>query len=314
MLKLFYKLIILFVIFFFLDFIFGIVLGIIRDKSPDGRYYKVQYSLEKGNEDIVIFGASRAEVDLVPYIFEDSLKLTCWNAGRGNQTLPFWICMQQGILNRYTPKIAIVDIPAEYLSKELVFEPAGLLRPFYSDHKEIRPILNKISFFERYFIYSNLYAYNSSFYYLLRPYLLKGLDGKREDKGWKPLSGQMFNSASDQITLNSNNSLNKETLQLFNEFVSNFTKKGCKVFFVISPKFSENIVSTSTIEYLKTMRDITLVNYDHNKLFTEDYHYYRDPDHLNTEGAIKFTKIIAGKIRRVNGKFSTPSFNNASIQ
>jgi hypothetical protein len=297
--KLIFKLILLFMAFIICDFLIGLGLDIIRDNSPDGRYYKAQYSLEKGKEDIVIFGASRAEVNIVPYIFEDSLKMTCWNTGRGNQTLPFWICMEQGILNRYTPKIAIVDIEAEYLSSDLSrsFEPAGLLRPFYHRHKEIRPMINKISFFEQYLIYSNLYAYNSSYYYLMRPYLLKGLDGKKADKGWKSLNGQMSQIVSNPTTINSNKPLNNETVKLFNEFVLNLTIKGCQVFIVISPRFSEKIINTSTIEYIKNMKNVYLISFEDNKLFTENSRFYRDSEHLNMEGAVKLSSLIVKKIR-----------------
>ncbi|WP_117882579.1 hypothetical protein [Aureibaculum luteum] len=303
MFKLFYKLVILFLAFILVDFLLGFTLDSIIDKSPDGRYFKAQYSLESSKEDIMIFGASRAECHIAPSIIEQSLKMTCWNAGRGNQTLPFWISMAEGILKRHTPKLAILDIEADYLSSGLSgsYEPsAGMLRPFYREHKEIRPMINKVSVFEQYFNYSKLYAYNSSYYYLLRPYLIKGLDGKLEDKGWKPVTGQMQPDNSTQTIIDTKRVLNKETVKLFNELISNFTKKGCPVFIVISPRYNEIIKNTSTLDYIRNMKNVYLVNFDDNIIFSKDYRNFRDESHLNKEAAIKFTNVLVEKMIRMN--------------
>lgn len=302
--KLFLKLILISISFVIIDYIIGLGLDIIRNNSSDGRYYKAQYSLERCKADIVIFGASRAEVNIVPSIFEDSMKMICWNTGRGGQSLPFWLCMEKGILIRYTPKIAVIDIEPEFLSFDLsyFYEPVGFLRPFYRSHKEIRFILNNISLFEHFFVYSSLYTYNSSYYYLIRPYLFKNLDGKNTDKGWKPLIGQMTLSTPKPISINTFRKLNNETILLFNEFISNLSTKGCKVFVVISPRYNENVRNTSTIEYIKNMKNAFLCDFEDNKLFIENGRFYRDPDHLNVEGAIKFSNLLVNKIRKLNDK------------
>jgi len=300
MIKLLKKLVLFFLAFVICDYIIGLGLDIIRNNSPDGRYFKTQYSLEKGKEDIVILGASCAESNIAPYIIEDSLKMTCWNAGRGGQILPFWTCLEKGILNRYTPKIVILDIGANDLSGNLFptgYERAAFLRPFYHRHKEIHPILNKIFFFEKYFDCSNLYVYNSSYYYLLRPYLFKGLDGKIADKGWKPLTGKMPPIIPHPIPIITSYNLNNETVQLFNEFISNLTTRNCKVFIVISPVFNKKIFTSPTIEYINRLNDVYLLNFGNCKIFTENSRLYRDDYHLNIEGAIKFTTLLVKRIK-----------------
>jgi len=293
------KFILLLVAFVVFDFIIGLGLGEIRDNSPDGRYFKSKYSLEDGKEDIVIFGASCAETDFASSIIEDSLNMTCWNAGRGGQGLPFWLCIELGILKRYTPKIAIVEIGAERLSADLgeFYEPAGILRPFYRKHKEIQPILDKISYFEKYFNLFNLYSYNSSYYYLFRPYFVKGLDGKLKDKGWKPLDYFMKTSKNCISTINTSLKLNKESLDMFNYFISNLTDKGCKVFVVLTPNYSEKIIKTSTLEYIKQMENVEILDFEFNDLISRDIKLYCDPMHLNRNGAIKYTSIFAHKFK-----------------
>ena len=108
--------------------------------------------------------------------------------------MPFWYAMAEGVTSRYIPEIVIINIDPSFLSYNLrdgSFERLGILRPFYSDHEELQPIINKISAEERYLVKSNLYSYNSSFYYLLRPFLIRGVDGDLRDKGWKPIKGNM---------------------------------------------------------------------------------------------------------------------------
>jgi len=305
MLKLFYKILLLFLAFILVDFLLGLVLDKAIDNSPDGRYYKAQYTIEKSKEDVVIFGSSSAERHYVPSIIEDSLKTTCWNAGRGNQNLPFWISMAEGVLNRYTPKLVILDIEPDYLSWSLSesYEPsAGMLRPFYKEHEEIRPMVNEVSKFEKYFIYSQLYAYNSSYYYLLRPYLVKGLDGKIEDKGWKSLIGHMSPTDASLNIVNSKNSLNEKTVKLFDKFITGFTEKGCPVFISISPNYKRIINNTSTLDYIRKMDNVFLVEYEDHATFINDHNNFKDEGHLNKEAAIKFTSMLTEKMKKMNAK------------
>jgi hypothetical protein len=300
MIRLLKKLVLFIIAFLIFDFIIGLGLSIIRDNAPDGRYFNAQHTLGEGKEDIVIFGASCGETDIVPYIIEDSLKMTCWNSARGGQGMTFWMCMELGILKRYTPKIAIVELGEERLKIGLKgsYKAAGILRPFYHKYKEIQPILNEISFFEKYFIQSNLYKYNSSFYYLFRPYLFKGLDGDIADKGWKPRNCQMSLIDPKLVTTNTSEELNPESVEYFNKFISNLTDKGCKVFVVFTPNFNENLISTSTIEYVKNMKNVQLINYDDNVLFSKNSQLYCDQVHLNKEGAIKYTSLLVQKIKK----------------
>lgn len=292
------KFILIITILYALDFCLGLILMKVLEYSPDGRYYKANYSLNKCNEDIIIFGSSRAETNYAPFVFEDSLKLTCWNTGRGGQTLPFWYAMEEGVLLRYTPKIAIVNIERDFLSTSLKegYERSGILRPFYYRNKEIRPIINEISKFEQFYLLSKIYAFNSSFYYLFRPYLIKGLDGKIEDKGWKTRDGIVTENRNNLEIYNTSLKLNNQAVQLFQNFITNLTNRGCKVFVAISPNYGCIVESTSTIEFVKTMKNITLLNFSNNASFSSNNKYYKDENHLNIIGAIEYSKEICNAI------------------
>ena len=232
--KLIRKIILLIISFLILDYLLGLILYFSIVKSPDGRYYKTLYSLDSCKEDIIIFGSSRAETNYAPFVLEDSLKMSCWNTGRGGQSLPFWYAVEKCILKRYTPKVAIINMEANLLSTDLdreSYQKAGFLRPFYYAHKEIRPIINHISWSERFLMISRLYAFNSCFYYLFRPYIFHNLDGKNEDKGWKPKMHN-WHPTRDKIEIIDNNyALNKKTVLMFNNFINSLTDRGFSLFF-----------------------------------------------------------------------------------
>ena len=282
------------------DYCIGLALRKALKASPDGRYFKADYSLNKCQEDVIILGSSRAETNYVPNIFEESLGLSCWNTGRGGQTLPFWWAMEKGILARYTPKVVVVNVETEFLSESLAegFQRAGFLRPYYHDNNEIRPIINRISAFEKFYMFSNVYTFNSSFYYLLRPYALKNLDGRREDNGWKARESMMVSGRAALAVHNSSREINKETLELFEEFISDLTKSGSKVFIAISPDYGKLVESTSTIEYIMEMEGITVLNFSNDPAFSGKAEYFSDENHLNVTGAIKYSEEVCKAIRK----------------
>lgn len=300
MLKLFTRIIILIAIIGLLDMALGFIFGKIVELSPDGRYYKAKYSLEECNEELVIFGNSRAETNYAPFVFEDSLNLSCWNTGRGGQTLPFWIAIKNGLIKRYNPKMVIVNVESDFLTFDLeqAYERAGFLRPFYNDHPEIRPIINNISLFEKYLMISKTYAYNSSFYYLLRPFLIKGLDGNRSDKGWKTKYGKISptNDLKIEYVNRNHKEINDHTLSVFKRFISSLIDHGCKIYVVISPIYANHIESTSSIEYLRSMDNLTVINMANNINLYTNPNFFKDPGHLNVDGAKEFSKKLSHKL------------------
>src|SRR5690554_2880192 len=286
--------------FLLLDMAFGMLLNKTLEMSPDGRYYKATYTLAHSKDDIVILGSSRAETNYVPYIFEDAFGLSCWNAGRGGQGLAFWHALNLGMLERHSPKMVILNIEYDFLGLDpgnASFERAGFLRPFYKNYPAIRPIIDKISVSEKFLVKSNLYAFNSSYYYLLRPFIFKGVDGLPEEKGWKPLRGKMVKSNKEKKVLDeSAGPLDPRYVKMINEFVDVLVAKGTKVIFCLGPDYMEKVINTPTLEYVRNMENVRLINLSLDKNLTENPRLYRDDRHLNEEGAIMFSKLLVSEM------------------
>lgn len=301
--RLIFKICLLLAILALCDRLAGLVLDWLRDHSPDGRYYKTSYSLKNCKEELIIIGSSRGEQNYVPKIFEDSLGLGCWNASRGGQGLPYFRAIEEGIFDRYTPKLVILNVDENDLVTAPDYEIAGVLRPYYHSCPPIRPVLNKASNVEWLLMQSRLYEYNSSFYYLLRPYLIKGLDGKTSDKGWKPNLGTLSVERTKKLEIVNEidkDSLNKESVALMETFVKKIRQRGCQLIFVVSPNFGRSSDSSHTIQYLREKsrkENIPLFVYSSDTAFITKPYYFGDPDHLNVEGAGLFTKDLVNKIK-----------------
>jgi len=298
--KFFLRILAIGVLFALCDQGIGLILDQVRDHSPDGRYYKTAYSLDRSNEDVIILGSSRGEINYAPYLIEESLHLSCWDASRGGQGLPYMHAIEEGILNRYNPKVFILNVEADILEYPPFYQEAGFLRPFYKNHREIQPEMDKISPLEHTKLYSRLYAYNSSFYYLLRPYLFHDLDGKISDKGWKPRDGQMHDPGFPFEIVDNDRPLNPEAVEELETMVQELADRGIELFLVISPNYGEKTVHSSTIDYLTNLskeRDIPLFNFATDSTFVTHPELFIDIQHLNRTGAEIFTKKLIEKIK-----------------
>jgi len=284
-----------------LDLVFGFVMNSLIKNLSDGRFYKVNYTLSKANEDIIIIGSSRAEYDYMPQVLEDSLGMTCWNAGRGGQSLPFWYAMAKGITARYDPKIVILNIEPLLLSEENsqsnYDRMGGMLRPFYHSNRNIQPIIDSISPFESYKMLSNFYAFNSTYYYLLRPFAFKNIDGKTEDKGWKTKNKTWLSNVDKMLVVNDDEPLNDKTVLFFNRIIDLFDKDKTKIYVVIAPDYGQSYHHTATISYLEKMSTVKFLNLGRDIFSEKDNTCFQDPQHLNEKGALIFSKELAKSLK-----------------
>ena len=75
-------------------------------------------ALFKRKADVLILGPSTANHHFDCRIMEDSLKTSCYNAGRDGQNVIFYDMVLEGFLSRCTPKIVVVDLTQSSLSDE----------------------------------------------------------------------------------------------------------------------------------------------------------------------------------------------------
>ena len=255
--------------------------------------------------DILIFGSSRAMYHYNPEIIADSLMMTCYNVGYGGQGILYHNAVLDVILERYTPKIIVLDILTDELCERIQsYDRLSILNPYVQDYPVLWNTLSLVSPFERVKHVSFIYPFNST--------LLKVIAGniKRSGKdissnGFTPREG-IWGDTINQISFNKDTTqFDDNKLIAFDQFCHKCIENNIDLYIAISPMFAEMINTSSSVDYIQNKcsnLDIPFIdfsnncNYISNKLFLDD-------SHLNKSGTDIFTKDIASKIlKEMNNK------------
>ena len=162
--------------------------------STDIVISKIRYSFYETYEDIIIIGSSRAQHHYIPDSIIKATGYTTYNAGLGGQFLTFSLIEVSEILNRYKPKLIILDVYPDMMLQKNFDRGLNVLIPYYKNDTLIRDLLNQTSRFERLKYASSIYPYNS----LMYPLLLGLVYHPRvSDNGYIPASGLIDTSLID---------------------------------------------------------------------------------------------------------------------
>ncbi len=300
------KIVILLLILVVIDLLIGLFYSYLIKKQNNGRYYKINYTLNEAREDIIILGSSRAETNYCSGIIEEKLGMSCWNSGRGGQGLLYFSAIQKEIFKRYNPEFIILNIDHDFLDGPLEYDEASILRPFARNHPAIFEQLKNKDKVEKYKLFSNIYVYNSTLYYLVRPFLLKDLDGKKIDKGWKPRFGIIPPSAiligySKQKEVSKQN-INPEKLKLLKDIIVQAHHANTQLIFVISPDFIPVNGSTQSFSIIKKLADdhsIKVIDLYSDTSFIENKNLYYDLYHMNETGAKVFSEVLSENLIKI---------------
>ena len=281
-------------IMFVLDRVFGVAMKYIQDHAKGGDIAHHNYILQESNEDILIFGSSRALHHYNPQIIKDSLNLSCYNCGQsGNGIILFWGWWQI-IKERYKPKMIVYDISPnfDYYQIEDNHKYIGWLRNEY-DHKYIKKIFEDVDPMERYKQISFMYRYNSKFLQCLTDYI-HPLFQLRPD-GYESLGGEMdrmkikVDNKLDEV----NYSIDKLKISYLNKFVDDCEKSGVKLIFVASPSwYGSKGENYEPIKNICSLYNLRFVDYSNGKGFVHNNKLFKDGNHLNSYGADEFTKDL----------------------
>ena len=297
--KFMYKILIIISIVFCVDFFSGIVLEKLYQSCKSGVCYQENYIMRKTNQDLLVFGSSRAAYHYVPSILKDSLGISVYNCGREGTGIYYHYGVLLATLKRYNPKIIFLDIDYRDL-----YEASGV---FGLDVlKEQTPFYNKISpefdsllvlsgRKETIKLQSNLYRYNSKAFKIITGNLSKGSDnvlGFRQKNGiWKKKLDPLKNT---QLIVDKNKI---ETLQKF----INKTKENNIIFvFTVSPYFMSTPEGLyNPLIKIAKKNKISILNHLQDKVFLSDKSMFNDELHLNREGAVLYSKLIALDAKKV---------------
>lgn len=300
------RIIIFIFIIIILDSFIGYSLKKLYFSQKGGLYYRTTYSIDSTNADVLVFGASTANHHYNPDVFENRFRLSFYSTGRDGMSIYYFLAIQEAILQRYKPKLIILDfnINSLFHGDEDFDKLSGLL-PYYEKTNSLDSIILLRNPLERIKLFSKIYPYNSTILTLL-----KGKSIDNSDRGFvkndnimnpndfkiKSIDGNEIKSKEKQVDSNKINALK--------QFIINCKMNNINVIVVSPPRYYHlNNANNSYQSLLKIcdQQKIFFFDYSKNKYSGEDfYQLYADPGHLNNNGAKVFSNDLCDSIVNYN--------------
>jgi len=250
--------------------------------------------MDMANQEILIYGSSRAQHHYLPDTITKYTGLSCYNCGIGGQGPIFSFLQINEMLKRHTPKLILLDLSPNILLDAGCNVKVKELMPYIKRDTLIENVFFNISIYEKIKNYSSMYPYNGNILALLTYFRHKM---KNENKGFIPIYGRLdttnfrfYNSVPDTIPEN-------EFYYLFR--IINLCKaKKVTLKLIISPIYKKSAMDNYVIKKIRIIGSKTGTSFlDFSDFFSagKDVRLFRDNLHLNLEGASEFS---AGLCRR----------------
>jgi len=297
--KILFKIIIFSTILIVLDFVMGQTLRYFYFKETSGLQYRTTYAIDSTKADILVFGASRANHHYVPSVFMDSLHMSYYNVGRDGQSIFYNLAVLKTILKRYFPKIIILDFYGRFDKGRMYYDRLSALLPYYNKHKEIRPIINLKSPYEKYKLLSKIYPFNS----MLTTIAIGNMEFNKKRKadylGYVPLHRTWKGTFR---TINYENyEVDSNKVNSFKEFIELSKDSGTKVFVIFSPilikfdRWKGVIIGKGICKE----NGVPFIDFSHDPAFLNHPELFQDEVHLNERGAMKFSSKLEKIIHHI---------------
>ena len=294
--KLFVYIISVIVVLVLADWLFGFFADYQTKKGLKGDYIPVEYVMNHCNEDVLILGSSVVLNSVKPSTIEDSLNVSCYNAGANGQTIIYYYTMLNCILKRYTPKIIILGIrPTEFKDENIL--RYNLLVPYYhTGNTEIDSVLESSGSYEKYFLKSNFYRYNTIWFRILL-YNFIG-DNFVNDKGFlsheKPKVPPILSKEDPEEYVS------ETKIHILQDIINTCKSRNIKLFVFTPPTYCNFSSQPMTISALQEKCEKNKIPYYNDVncsefMMHEDWFY--DTSHLNKYGAEVYSKIMAERIK-----------------
>lgn len=269
-------------------------------KSKYGIFHRQIYCLTESQDEFIILGSSRAAHHYVPQIFEDSLGMSCYNAGSDGMCIYYHYGILASRIQRgCPPKMVILEVigtDAEVSQSATFSLDAALDRyaPHYGEFTEIDSMFAINGWKEKVKLLSKTYKYNSKLVQTIKCNYIPW----PEDKGYEPLNGVMKiedgEMAADVLTPSSaQHNIEEQKLVYLHKFIDDCKDNNIELVMCYSPYYGQPIPkSIRMIEELAERKGVKFLNYGEDVRFQKP-EYFQDASHLNDTGARVYSKEIS---------------------
>ena len=262
---------------FFLALIFafdqlaGMVMTFINNHTVKGDYGRNNYICTQANQDILIFGSSRAIHHYNTRIISDNLHKTCYNCGQDGMGIICSYGRYSLIKQRYKPQLIVCDIEIAYdVLKDDNTRYLGFLRPYYGQDF-IDSIFNKVS----------------------------GSKVIAKDYTYSPLKGTL-NYEPDKYVFHTEKDCDSLKLYYLEKLIQDCRANGTKLAFAISPVYGETVNHLlRPFADICNKYNIPLLDHFADSCFTLNRELFKDKKQLNEKGATQYSELIASEFEKL---------------
>lgn len=267
--------------------------------QESGDQFRTTYSIQKTTAEIIILGSSRASHHYNSAIFENKLNLSAYNAGRDGNFIFYHFAVLNGVLNRYTPKIVILDLNrAELLEDQESYDRIATLLPYYKKHPEIRSIIEHKGFYENIKLISNIYPFNSLILTIAIGNLELNKKRNADYLGYLPIN-RTYDGPLKTETISTIDKLDSLKVKIYKSIIYECKKKGVKLVVICSPyyiQFPTEDISLLLAEEIAKQNGVEFYNFSDNPIFLSNKKLFADNAHLNDHGATVFSNLVSDSI------------------
>lgn len=275
-----------------IDFCFGWAMDYMHDHSKGGGMAKRLYMAREAKDEIMLFGSSRMNHHYNPMIIEDSLQVTCFNAGQDGNGVIMSYGFLKMMLERYTPKLVMYDISQFDFAIDDNMKYISLLKPYYKE-PSIKEIIIDVSPMDKYKMASSLYKYNSLAIRVIGSYISSS---SGYTKGYFPLFGKM----NYEVDVSKEKNLMTDSVKVYylKKFISLCKDNNIHLLFSLSPKYkAENSSSYDVVKFIANEMEVPILDNYTNAQFSNNKVYFQDQMHMNSTGADEYTKYLISFLR-----------------
>jgi hypothetical protein len=297
------KLFLFLIIVFLLDIGIGSILKHLYYKQDSGLLYRTTYAIDSTQADVLIFGASRANHHYYPGAFEKALHMSCYNAGRDGSAIFYHYAILQGVLKRYSPKMAILDFSNRgFIKDQESYDRISSLLPYYKKHPEMRCIIDLKSPYEKYKLLSKIYPYNSLLFTIAvgNAGFNRGREYNNDEHGYVPLT-ETWKGGIITDTGFAKYELDSTKIRIFESFVRDCVNANVQLYIILSPYFIKYKFEDRSVVIAKEIAqkyNIPFYDFSQDTVFLNVAELFTDESHLNGGGAKIFSNKIVDRIIR----------------
>lgn len=285
-----------------LDLVVGQCFDFLRSKARGGQTYKNEYILNHCEDDILILGSSRADHHYVPVVLEDSLGLSCFNAGEmGCGIIPAYI-RYRVVSERVKPRLVLYEVTPnfDYLYQDEGYtQYLGSIRQ-YAQNRIVKDVyLDFSDNLEKIRLLSYMYCNNSKIIGNVKDIFCQ----KNAFKGYEPLYGKIMNSnfpSSIKQEPEPAKGVDSLKYKYVEQLIVQTKIDGVPLVFIISPSIDDGYNDKEfeiAFDLCEKYR-IPILDNRHLDGFVNNMELFQDYTHLNHTGAIAYTKDIVKQIRQ----------------